>query len=307
MKKQTFSEQVKKEICSLNFEEHCLKALLSSFMSNRLTMVIRSSQYNWRLTSQFGFIIQFIERTIRSLYDVKTTVKLIDTTSNLSGETNYIEIIGNFDQMELDLCLNNKGDQSTLLNQQCCQRAFVAGAFLTGGSINSLDSKSYHLEIRSGNYKYLLLLQTILANYKICPVLTKHSKKQFILYLKKVDQISDFLKFIEAGNCMFAFEKNRIDKDMNMAITRWSNLDTSNLNKSTQSGVNQVNKIKKLMKLPIWQKQTNKFKSFCNLRLKHPSSSLNDLVVLMKTKENIKITKSGLNHLVRKLSQLTKE
>ncbi|MCQ3908378.1 MAG: hypothetical protein MJ200_02230 [Mycoplasmoidaceae bacterium] len=45
MKKQTFSEQVKREICSLIFEDHCLKALLSSFITNKLTVVLKANEY----------------------------------------------------------------------------------------------------------------------------------------------------------------------------------------------------------------------------------------------------------------------
>lgn len=304
MKKTTFSENVKKEICGLVFEDHCLKALLSSFLTNRWTTVINSNHVAWRLTSQFPFIIDFLANAFQNLYDVKITKKLASNPNNLTGETNYIDVVGNFEQIESDLCLNERWDANNLCELDCCKRAYIAGAFLAGGSINSLESKSYHLEIRSSNYKYLVYQQALLASFNLYPVLTKHTKKQFILYLKKVDQISDFLKLVGAGNNMLAFEDKKISKDANMSITRWNNLDISNLNKSTMSGVKQIKQIKKIMSLPIYKKQPAKFKAFCELRLSHPSSSLSEMVDLMKEHYHIKTTRPGLNHLVRKLDRL---
>lgn len=304
MKKETFSERVKKEICSLVFEDHCLKALLSSFITNRLTVVLKANQYTWRLTSQFPFIIEFIAKAFKNLYDVQITTKLSKNATNINGETNYIEVSGNFEQIEKDLYLNEDIEKTDLCNLECCKRAYVAGAFLAGGSINSLDSKFYHLEIRSSNWEYLFYQQKMLISFGIYPVLTKHSKKQYILYLKKVDQISDFLKLIGAGNCMLAFEDNKISKDASMSITRWNNLDISNINKSAVTGAKQVKQIKKLKALKIWSKQSKKFKAYCELRLSHPSTSLKEMVELMRSEYNIKTTKPGLNHIVRKIDRL---
>lgn len=306
MKKETFSERVKKEICSLLFEDHCLKALLSSFITNRLTIILKNNKYVWRLTSQFPFIVEFIANAFKNLYDVQVQTYIAKNATNINGQVNYVEITGNFEQIETDLGLNNKYS-SDVCQLDCCKRAYIAGGFLAGGSINSLESKSYHLEIRSSDWEYLFFQQKMLISFGIYPVLTKHSKKQFILYLKKVNQISDFLKLVGAGNCMLAFEDIKITKDANMSVTRWNNLDISNINKSTVTGVKQVKQIQKLQLTKLWTKQTKKFKAFCELRLAHPSSSLNELVKLMKSKYKIETTKPGLNHIVRKLDKLSRE
>lgn len=307
MKKTTFSEQVKKELCGLIFEDHCLKALLSSFITNKLTVVLQNNKFTWRLTSQFPFIVEFIAKAFKNLYDVKVSTHIYKEATNINGQTNYVDIDGNLEQIESDLGLKNKFNDLNLVSLQCCKRAYIAGGFLAGGSISSLDSKFYHLEIRSNNWEYLFFQQKMLVSFGIYPVLTKHTKKQYILYLKKVDQISDFLKLINAGNCMLAFEDRKISKDANMSLTRWNNLDISNINKSTISGVKQVKQIKQIMSLPIYKKQPKKLKAFCQLRLSHPSSSLNELVNLMKTEYKLNITKSGLNHITRKINKLYKE
>ncbi|XQP55878.1 MAG: DNA-binding protein WhiA [Mycoplasmoidaceae bacterium] len=307
MNKETFSKRVKEEICGLVFEDHCLKALLSSFITNKLTVILKANNFTWRLTSQFPFIVEFIAKAFKNLYDVHVTTHISKNATNINGQTNYVDINGNLEQIEYDLGLKNKFNDLSIVSLQCCKRAYIAGAFLAGGSINSLDAKYYHLEIRSNNWEYLFFQQKMLISFGIYPVLTKHSKKQYILYLKKVNQISDFLKLIGAGNCMLAFEDMKISKDANMSVTRWNNLDISNINKSTVTGVKQVKQIKKLQTLPIYKKQTKKFKAYCELRLAYPSSSLKELVQLMQSQYKIKTTKPGLNHIVRKLDKLSKE
>lgn len=305
-KQETFSEKVKKEIVSSIFEDHCLKAILSSFLSNRLTIVIKNSQYSWRVTSQFPFIIDFMEKAFKNLYsDVQITKVINDSATNINGQTNYIDIVGNFDLMKNELCFENDKSKDILCANECCQRAYIAGAFLACGSVSSLNSKSYHLEIRSGNYLYLCYLQALLATFGINAVLTKHSTKLFFLYIKKADQISDFLKLINAGSCMLEFEDNKISKDFNMQITRLNNLDISNINKSSSLGSRQVKEINELKKKPIWLKQSIKFRLFCQARLDNPSSSLAELVQIMNKKYKVKVTKSALNHFGRKLDKIS--
>ncbi len=260
------------------------------------------------MTSQFDFIIDFIYNAFNQLYpDAKIKKTISKNVTNLNGQTNFIELQGNFETIKNDLCLDIDASKEILCKNECCKRAYVAGAFLACGSVNSLDSKSYHLEIRSDNYMYLVYLQALLATFNINAVLTKHTKKQFFLYVKKADQISDFLKLISAGNSMLAFEDRKISKDFNMQITRLNNLDVSNINKSSIVGVKQANQIKKIMKSKIYSDQPAKFKRFCELRLENSSSSLSELVKLMKEKYNINITRAGLNHFGIKLDKLERK
>lgn len=303
----TFSEKAKKEICSLSFEDHCLKALLSSFINNRLTVILKSNDIVWRLSSQFDFIMEFIEHAFKTLYDVQITKQYSKTATNINGETNYIEIKGNFDLIRSDLCLNSDLDRNQLWELECCKRAYIAGAFLACGSVSSLEAKSYHLEIRSSNYKYLTYLQSLLILFNIFPVLSKHSKKLFILYIKKADQISDFLKLIGANEAMLEFEDNKISKDFNMNVTRLNNLDISNMAKTSQASHKQIQQINQIKNLNIYKQQKDKFKAFCELRLANPEASLSQLTELMLSQYNIEITRAGLNHLIRKLDLLAKE
>ena len=298
----TFSWQIKNEITKLIWPTHCLKALLSSFITNKLIIVLKNNANVWRLSSQFPFILEFICNSLLSLYDCKIFKNNLANTSNVNGLINYIDIKANFDQIRCDLLLDQQPNQ--FLKMLCCKKAYIAGSFLACGSISSLNSHYYHLELRSNNYKYLLFIQKILLSFHIYPVLSKHSSRQYILYIKKSEQISDFLKLIGSVKSMMLFEDHKITKDFNMNVTRLSNLDISNINKATQAGVKQTKQIKKIMSSSMYKSQNRSFKCFCQLRLDNPANTLKELSILMYSKYNIKITKSGLNHLIRKINSI---
>lgn len=78
----------------------------------------------------------------------------------------------------------------------------------------------------------------------------------------------------------------------------------SNLKKASDSGNNQVLKIKAIMASSHYAKQSKKFKLYCQVRLTNPDSSLNEIATIFHNQHQIKITKSGLNHYNIKIDQL---
>ena len=301
-RKETFSERVKKEITSLDFSTHCMKSLLSSFLDNNLSIVLTSKGESWQITSPFQFIQDFIANIFEQLYLVNIT-KLQSEINKINGLRTYLLIVeGNFEQMQNDLLLNQKNKELLLL-EQCCRRAYVTGAFLSAGSISSLEKTGYHLELRSYHLQYLRSIQNLLLEFKISSTIHKRGN-QYFLYVKKSEQISDFLRLVSVFETFSEFEDIRIERDFNVQITRFNNLDISNLNKSTQSGVKQVEQINEMKAKQIYEKQSDKFKKFCELRLKNPTASLKEISVLFKEKYKINITRTGLNHFVIKLNDL---
>lgn len=299
----TFSQEIKKEIVGLTFQTHCMKALLSSFLTNKLVLFLTKEKRCWQVFSPFKYIIDFIEKIFHELYDVKT-VKLI------KNKTNYLEIYGNYDQIKIDLCLYSLDElNNKLLHSSCCQRAYVAGAFLSGGSISDLSQKKYwyHLEIRSENYKYLLFIQNILVkNFNLYVVLYRRNL-QYILYIKKANQISDFLKLINASTCLLKFEDLKISRDFNMQVTRLNNLDISNIRKTTISSQKQIMKINMIKTSKLYKQQNKNFKLYCQLRLQNPSASLQEIKKILAKQYKINIARTSLQHYVTKINTIYKE
>lgn len=301
-KRTTFSELVKIEICQSNFSNCCKKAILSSFLKNNLIIHITNSEIKWEIISQFSQVIRFISSIFDELYDVKKNIFYSEIKKINNRRLYKLEVIGNFNQMESDL---EFGDDypSNLLKSECCKKGYIIGAFLSGGSINSIEKSGYHFEIRSTNVHFLRIIQKILSEFYISSAILKR-KSNFILYVKKSDNISDILKIMNTTKAMIEYEDVRIAKDFNAQICRLNNLDISNLKKSAIAGKVQVEQIKNLKKTGKIEQLPHNIKRYCEIRIEHPDASLNEIASAMKKKHGIIITKSGINHYNSKIKKL---
>lgn len=188
-----------------------------------------------------------------------------------------------------------------LLNNEDKRAAFLRGAFLAAGSVNSPEKSNYHLEIATGQEdladQLLLLIQGFLM-----PVKMISRSKQFVLYLKRSDKIVEFLKLIGATATMLRFEDIRLAKDMRNSANRMINADMANLQKVANAANAQVQTILTIQgvigdldELPA------KLADFARARLEHPDASLTEIG------DYLEISKSGANHRMRKLKELAKQ
>jgi DNA-binding protein WhiA len=243
-----------------------------------------------------------INNFMGQLYTVDKEISFTDINKLNNHRTYKLSIKGNFQQLSTDLQLNETYPSSVLKTIDG-QRAYLVGAFLSGGSISSIDKSIYHLEIRSNKPNYLRLLQKLLIKFNISISMLKR-KDHFVLYIKKATDISDFLKIIGANNGMQQMEDKIISRDYSTNINRLNNLDIANLKKSMSAGVEQVKMILKVRGTNEFKDQPDKFKFFCTVRLGNPEASLAQIKQIFKTKYGITITRTGLNHYVLKLREL---
>ncbi|MDE6476763.1 MAG: DNA-binding protein WhiA [Mycoplasmoidaceae bacterium] len=246
-------------------------------------------------------MVRFISNIFSELFDVDKKI-MYSNIKHLNNKRDYLlSINANFDQIINDLGIYKKPIDVIQTNAQ--MKGVLVGAFLSGGSVNSASDRRYHLELRSNNISYLLFIQTILNKFNISIALLQR-RKSYILYIKKSYDISDFLKLIGANNCMLEFEDQKISRDLFTQIHRLNNLDISNIKKSSAAGNKQIQKINQIINTDLFKKQTNKFKIFCQIRLKNPNASLNEISKIFLKDYNIKIQRTSVNHLVNKLMSL---
>jgi DNA-binding protein WhiA len=183
------------------------------------------------------------------------------------------------------------------------QRAYLVGAFLSGGSISSIEKSIYHLEIRSTKINYLRLIQKLLEQFNVSISLLKR-RNIFVLYIKKATDVSDFLKIIGANHSMYELEDKIIARDYYANIQRLNNLDVANLHKSSHAGIQQIKMIKLIRDSNEFKNQSDKFKFYCSIRLQNPYASLSEMVKIFQDRYKIRITRTGINHYVMKIKEL---
>ena len=310
MRKQSFTREVKEELCSNEYpSQDRLRALLAAHIRINGSLVFRDKKSYLSLSSENAKISAFIYKMLNDIY--KSDARLIyETKTNLGKNRIYrIEIQEASETIleDLDISfLEGKISKNIVRNDDTIS-GYLAGAFLASGSVNSPSTSNYHLEIALNSENYAKWLSKLFSKYHnsdIEPKITKR-REQFVIYFKKSDQISNFLIMIGAVTSCLEFEEARMNRDLVNSANRLTNMDTANMKKIYETGLRQVEEIKVIDKALGIENITNaKVRLLCSLRLENESASLADLADLMSERLDKDITKSNINHLFRSIHEM---
>lgn len=193
------------------------------------------------------------------------------------------------------------GIHSLLVQNTCCKRAFLRGAFMAAGSVSDPE-KAYHLEIAVLSEKLALQIRTVISSFMIDAKIVKR-KKYYVVYVKEGSQIVDFLNVAGAHTALMDFENIRIVKEVRNSVNRHVNCETANISKTVNAAARQIEDIKYIQCNKGFGKLTEGLKEIAMLRLEYPESSLQELGMML----NGPIGKSGVNHRLRKLSDIANQ
>lgn len=190
---------------------------------------------------------------------------------------------------------------SLVIRETCCKRAFLRGAFLSSGSVSDPE-KSYHFEIVCTSREKAEQLQKVMLCFGLDAKIVLR-KKSYVVYLKEGNQIADMLNVMEAHVALMEFENVRIVKDMRNAVNRKVNCETANIGKTVSAAVRQIEDIRYIQETKGLNELPEGLKDMALTRLAYPEASLKELGSLLTPS----VGKSGVNHRLRKLSEIAKE
>ncbi len=193
---------------------------------------------------------------------------------------------------------NIEGATEKLLHNKCCQRAYLRGAFLGGGSVSNPEN-DYHLEIVSSDLAHCKLLIDLMGNFGLQGKLGNR-KNGHVVYLKESEQIADFLNIIGAHQALLALENTRVYKGMRNQVNRLVNCETANLNKTVNAAIRQQEEIKFIIEKLGWEGLDYPLRELAQLRLEHPDISFKELGAMLSPP----IGKSGVNHRMKKIEEI---
>ena len=185
-----------------------------------------------------------------------------------------------------------------LLQRTCCKRAFIRGAFLSTGSMSD-PKKAYHFEIVCSTEGKARQIQELIDSFDMDAKIVCR-KKYFVVYLKEGAQIVDLLNVMEAHVALMDLENVRIFKEMRNSVNRKVNCETANIHKTVSAAVKQIEDIEFLKTAGSFSELSEELLETAGIRLENPDASLKELGLM----HNPPIGKSGVNHRLRKLSNL---
>lgn len=245
---------------------------------------------------------------LRKTFNIRTEISI---RRNLSKQnTSYWLLVKKHEEalrlLQAAKLLTQEGDvleelsivRNTVVQQYCCRRAFIRGAFLVSGSISDPE-KSYHYEIVCSAKGKAEQLQKIINSFGIdAKVILR--KKSYVVYVKEGAQISDLLNIMEAHVALMKFENIRILKDMRNAVNRKVNCETANINKTVSAAVKQIEDIRYIRDTIGLENLAEALKEVALTRLSYPEATLKELGDLLTPP----VGKSGVNHRLRKLGEI---
>ena len=187
------------------------------------------------------------------------------------------------------------------LEEEHCRTAFLRGAFLAGGSVTD-PMKGYHLELATSHYYVGRELPALLREAGFEPKETER-KGNHVVYFKHSDHIEDFLTFLGAPVSAMAVMAAKIERDLRGSVNRQVNCDSANLDKTVAAAREQLAAIDRLRDAGRLDSLPDKLREVAALRLAHPEDTLAQLA----ERCDPPITKSALNHRLRKLVELGRE
>jgi DNA-binding protein WhiA len=179
--------------------------------------------------------------------------------------------------------------------QACCKKSYLRGLFLAAGSIADPE-KEYHLEISVNYENYAQELVELFAQFEI-DIKLRQRNSNYLLYLKKSDDIIKVLNIIGAHSALLQFESTKVNKEVRNRVNRLVNCETANLNKTLEAARSQLEDIELIDHLEGLDNLSAGLEEIAQLRRNNPYASLRELG------EMIDLTKSGVNHRFRRLQK----
>lgn len=188
-----------------------------------------------------------------------------------------------------------------LVQNACCRRAFIRGAFLSAGSMSDPE-KSYHLEIVCPTQEKAGQLMEIINSFEIDAKIVQR-KKNYVVYVKEGAQIVDMLNIMEAHVALMNLENVRILKEMRNSVNRQVNCETANINKTVNAAVKQVQDINYIQETIGLDSLPENLQEIAEVRLRYPEAPLKELGTFLEPE----VGKSGVNHRLRKICEIAED
>lgn len=308
----SFSSEVKKELANIEADNCCVKAELYGIIKYKATLKLSQAGLGFEIITTSNVvarrIVQLFKKVYNSLIDIYTAKRTkldYKTKYILNINNNCFDILKDLKIMNDDYSLNEQINYD-ILKKDCCKSALIRGLFLVQGSVNNPETDNYHLEVILNNIEDVNYITNILQMVNIHPKMIERSKG-YVLYLKKSEQIGDFLNYIGAVNNLFQFEDKRIKKDYNNYVNRIINCDIANEQKAMNSAKIQLDNIKFLTENQGLVNLTQRLTDAILLRTTYPDYSLSELSSVSEEVIGKYITKSGLSHCFKDIEILCEE
>ena len=310
----SFSGNVKEELSGFTgHSRHCRVAELAAVLtlcggisiSTQDRVHVRIHTENVYVARKFALLLRqqfhLIPEVRISCQGRKNAVR--SYTAALTGHEDSLTILRTVHLItpSLDVCENLQLEGNEILRRDCCRRAFLRGAFLACGSISD-PRKSYHMEIVCPSPAKAEQIRDLIRYFELDPKIVQR-KGSWIVYLKEGAQIVDLLNVFGAHQSLMELENIRILREISNHVNRKVNCETANISKTVAAACKQAEDIRYIESHGGLGQLPENLQETARLRLEEPDMPL----AMLGEIHQPPIGKSGVNHRLRKISEIAEQ
>ena len=300
----SFTGNIKSEISSIEYSDSEKTSELSAI----LNIGIKLYEDKFEIILENLSIARRIYKLIKDIYHIEID---LDSSGTNTLRKNKIVVLTIKDKIDLilnDLSILDNDERiyipkSYLVDEDRDKMAYLRGIFEICGSINDPKTSRYHLEFVIQNEKTANYVNSLLNSFYLNSKILKRNKN-YMVYIKEAEKISDFIRMLNATNSLFYYEDIRIYRDHKNMTNRLNNCEQANVEKIFNASQEQLELIKKLKEITDFDLLDDKIKTICIYKEKYPESSMNELADIISSETEKKITKSCINHRFRKIKDM---
>ncbi|HBV22990.1 MAG TPA: DNA-binding protein WhiA [Jeotgalicoccus sp.] len=301
----SFASEMKNELTRIEVDECCMKSELSALIKMNGAVSYFDGQWVINVQTENAAIARRIFSLIKNVYRIEIDL-LVRKKMKLKKNNVYIcrikkeskDVLADLDIFSGGILTNTITDE--IKNKECCRRSYLRGAFLAGGSVNNPETSAYHLEIGSLYEEHAQAITDLMNSYELNAKYIDR-KRGYIIYLKEAEKIAEFLSLIGGYQALLKFEDIRIVRDMRNSVNRLVNCETANLNKTINASMRQVENIKFIDAEIGIDELPERLREVARIRVEHQDMTLKEIGEAVSTGA---ISKSGINHRLRKLDEI---
>lgn len=311
-----FADGVKAEIFAKGIKEkHCRKAFFAGLLRGAGSLYEKDGELGLDIKAGGEEAAEFIAAQLKNVfdYDLREVTVAEDKLNkkdkfvlSVSGDV-AVDILNEFEILvtEGDEQAVNLKFYGDITEKECCLRAFIRGLFVSSGNCTIPDENSsvntgYHLEIVFSHYTPALETSEKLAEYGVLTKITRR-RDNYIVYIKSAEEIKDFLAFLPAPIAVLKLTDIIINREVANRSNRQKNCDLGNVNKQVDAAAKQIAAIRKIKQTVGLDALKDSDRAVAVAREENPDETLNELA------ERLNLTKSCLNHRLRKIVALANE
>ena len=307
----SFSSRVKEELSrQVSPARHCQIAEIAAILSlcGRIH-IDENENYSIRIHTENVAVARKYFTLLKKAFNIRTDIS-IRRNAFLKKNRTYAVMVREHEDairvLEAAKLVNEHGEigenlsvvRNLVIQNDCCRRAFIRGAFLAAGSISDPE-KFYHFEIACTSMEKAKQLQEVISTFSIDAKIVVR-KKYYVVYIKEGSQIVELLGLMEAHVALMELENIRILKEMRNSVNRQVNCETANINKTVSAAVKQLGDITYIRDTVGLDYLPEALAEIAQIRLDKPDATLKELGESLNPPVGI----SGVNHRLRKISTI---